>query len=167
MSLHVPAGFTPSTEPGLYVPPGEGLVKWMSGDVYTMKATKKETNGTLSVVEGIILPGAGPLAHAHTMQDEAFYVLDGELEFLDGDRTFVAGTGSLVFIGRRRRHRFKNISDTPAKMLFVYTPAGPEDFFIDGGEDPRPGEQPTVWDMERLAQIADIVERTGAVFLPE
>jgi hypothetical protein len=89
------------------------------------------------------------------------------LEFLDGDRTFVAGTGDFVFIPRQRRHRFKNISGRPVKTLFLFTPAGPEDLFVEGGDDPRPGEQPPVWDMERVAQIAHLVERTGLTLLPE
>jgi hypothetical protein len=119
----------------LHVPAGEGLAKWVSGDAYTMKVTKKHTAGTLA--------------------------------FIDGDRTFVAGAGDFIFIPRTRRHRFKNVTDTPAKTLFLFTPAGPEELFVEGGDDPRPGEQPVVWDMERVAQIADLVERTGLTVLPE
>jgi hypothetical protein len=33
--------FAPSDQRGLlHVPAGEGLTKWVSGDIYTMKATK-------------------------------------------------------------------------------------------------------------------------------
>jgi quercetin dioxygenase-like cupin family protein len=168
LSIAVPAGpFAESADGIVHVPAAEGLTKWVSGDIYTMKATKKETNGSLAFVEAIVPPGSGPIAHAHTDEDEAFYILDGELEFLDGDRTFVAGAGAFVFIPRRRRHRFKNISDTPAKALFLFTPGGPEDVFVEGGDDPRPGAQPAVWDLDRVAQIADIVERTGLIVLPE
>ena len=151
----------------LHVPAGEGLTKWVSGDAYTMKVTKQHTADALAFIEAIVPPGSGPIAHAHSAEDEAFYLLDGELEFLDGDRTFVAGPGDFVFIPRTRRHRFKNITDTPAKTLFLFTPAGPEDLFVEGGDDPRPGEQPVVWDMDRVAQIAHLVERTGLTVLPE
>jgi quercetin dioxygenase-like cupin family protein len=151
----------------LHVPAGEGLTKWVSGDEYTMKATKARTAGSLAFIEATVPPGGGPIAHAHATEDEAYYILDGELEFLDGDRTFIAGTGDFVFIPRQRRHRFKNVTGLPAKTLFLFTPAGPEDLFVEGGDDPRPGEQPVPWDMERVAQVAHLVERTGLTVMPE
>ncbi|GIJ46707.1 hypothetical protein Val02_35930 [Virgisporangium aliadipatigenens] len=151
----------------LHVPAGEGLTKWVSGDIYTMKATAKDTNGAFAFIEAIVPPDSGPIAHAHTAEDEAFYLLDGALEFLDGDRTFVAEAGSFLFIPRGRRHRFKNISNTPARTLFMFTPGGPEALFVEGGDEPVPGQQPVVWDMDRAAQVADIIERTGLVVLPE
>ncbi|WP_432828567.1 cupin domain-containing protein [Dactylosporangium sp. CA-092794] len=160
--------FAPDNRQGLlHVPAGTGLTKWVSGDIYTMKSTKAETCGSLGFVEAIVPPGSGPIAHAHTDEDEAFYILDGELEFLDGDRTFVGRQGDFVFIPRHRRHRFKNITEVPTKTLFLFTPAGPEDLFIEGGDDPRPGEQPVPWDMARVEQVMDIVQRTGLVVLPE
>lgn len=151
----------------LHVPAGEGLTKWVSGDEYTMKATKAQTAGSLAFIEAIVPPGGGPIAHAHTAEEEAFYVLDGELEFLDGDRTFIGRAGDFVFIPRQRRHRFKNITGRPAKTLFLFTPAGPEDLFVEGGDDPRPGERPEPWGLERVPQVAHLLERTGVVLLPE
>jgi quercetin dioxygenase-like cupin family protein len=156
-----------STSGLLHVRAGEGLTKWVSGDEYTMKAAKTHTAGSLAFIEAIVPPGSGPIAHAHANEDEAYYILDGELEFLDGDRTFIAGTGDFVFIPRHRRHRFKNITGQPARTLFLFTPAGPEDLFVEGGDDPRPGEQPQVWGMERVGQIAHLVERTGLTVMPE
>jgi quercetin dioxygenase-like cupin family protein len=156
-----------STDGLLHVPAGDGLTKWVSGDEYTMKATKATTAGSLAFVEAIVPPGGGPIAHMHDTEDEAFYILDGELEFLDGDRTFIGGTGDFVFIPRRNRHRFKNITSQPARTLFLFTPGGPEELFVEGGDDPIPGESPVPWDMERVAQVAHLVERTRLTVLPE
>ncbi|MGH1553555.1 cupin domain-containing protein [Streptomyces sp. L7] len=36
----------------------------------------------------------------HKIADESFYVVSGSLEFLNGDRTFVAGAGDFVFVPR-------------------------------------------------------------------
>ena len=156
------------TENGvLHLPAGEGLTMWVSGDSYTMKATAAQTGGSLGFVEAVVPPGGGPVAHAHAAEDEAFYLLDGELEFLDGDRTFVAEAGSFVFIPRTHRHRFKNVGTTDARTLFLFTPGGPEALFVEGGDTPVPGGRPTVWDMDRIMQVADIAQRTGMTILPE
>ncbi|MEV7630633.1 cupin domain-containing protein [Actinoplanes sp. NPDC089786] len=95
-------------------------------------------------------PGGGPVAHTHTHTDETFYLIDGELEFLDGDRLFTATAGDAVFIPRATRHRFKNVSLTHASMLFFYTPGGPEGLFVEGGDQPQPGVQVLPWGPERI-----------------
>ena len=79
----------------VHVPSGQGPTWWVSGDVYTTKVDAAATNGSLSLIEASVPPGAGPVAHLHNANDEAFYLLAGELEFLDGDHTFLAGPGDL------------------------------------------------------------------------
>jgi uncharacterized cupin superfamily protein len=41
-------------------------------------------------------PHGGPTPHIHHQEDEALYLLEGELEFLGDKRTFVASAGSFV-----------------------------------------------------------------------
>jgi quercetin dioxygenase-like cupin family protein len=151
----------------LYVPAGEGVVKWVNGDEYTIKVTAPQSGGALGFVEAIVPPGGGPPAHAHSHEDETFYLLSGELEFLDGDRTFVARAGDLVFIPRHNRHRFSNISSEPARTLFLFTPGGMEDFFIEGGDDPQPGKRPEPWDVERFTSLLALADKVGMEVLPE
>jgi quercetin dioxygenase-like cupin family protein len=97
---------SPDVRTGIHVPSGGGVTKWFSGDVYSVKLTAQQTNGAVGVVEASVPPGGGPVAHTHADQDETFYVISGELEFLDGERTFMAGPGNLVHCPRRTRHRF-------------------------------------------------------------
>ncbi|MEN3615734.1 cupin domain-containing protein [Plantactinospora sp. ZYX-F-223] len=171
MSLPVP--IPDSSDPrwtnrgGILVRNGEGIVKWVAGDTYTIKVTAADTNGSLGFVETTVPPGAGPVAHAHGDEDEAFYLLIGELEFLNGDETFVAGPGDFVFIPRGNRHRFKNISTQPAKMLFLFTPGGHEGTFIDIGDDPQPGKESTPWGPENYAKAWDSLVRYNVTLLPE
>jgi mannose-6-phosphate isomerase-like protein (cupin superfamily) len=80
-----------TTRGAVHVPAGEGPTTWFSGDTYTIKASRESTNGSLGLVEATVPPGGGPIAHAHSKTDEAFYVLSGELEILDGGHTFIAG----------------------------------------------------------------------------
>jgi quercetin dioxygenase-like cupin family protein len=129
------------TEPRvLHVPRDEGRAVWLVGDTYTFKAVGKDTNGQLFAWEAEIPPHAGPPAHAHVSQFEAYYVLEGELEVLDRDTTFTAAAGSFVYIPAGAVHAFRNRSDRPARMLIWMTPGGFEDFFVEVGQPARRGE---------------------------
>ncbi len=122
-----------------HVPAGEGRSIWITGDTLTFKAVGEENGGGLMLLEGVIAPQQGPPPHIHHREDEFYYVLEGELEILDGDRTFIASAGSFVHIPRGTLHRFKNVGETPAKMLTFFTPAGMEDFFFEAGVPAQEG----------------------------
>jgi hypothetical protein len=51
-------------------------------------------------MEALVQPGGGPPPHIHTRQDETFYLLEGQVEFLVGEETIVAGAGEFVNIPR-------------------------------------------------------------------
>jgi quercetin dioxygenase-like cupin family protein len=150
-----------TTRGAIHVPSGGGVTKWVAGDVYTMKVTAKETNGALGFIEASVPPGGGPPPHSHNSGDEAFFLLSGELEFLNGDRTFVAGAGDFIFVPRGIRHRFKNIGIHTTKMIFMFTPGGLEEVFVQGGEEPRPGEPAPAWGPEKFGPMTALVERLG------
>ena len=59
-------------------------------------------------------------------QAETFYMLDGELEFLDGDKTFTAVAGDFVHVPTGIRHCFTNKGSHTARMIFMFTPGGPD-----------------------------------------
>jgi quercetin dioxygenase-like cupin family protein len=153
---------------GIHVPANGGDTRWFSGDVYSIKLSAQRTKGALGVVEASVPPGGGPVAHTHADQDETFYLISGELEFLDGDTTFVAGPGDLVYCPRTIRHRFKNIGLHTARMLFFYTPGGSEGLFLEGGDQPQPGVQVPTWGPERFqGPMLDLFEKYGLQALPE
>ncbi|MFF2328611.1 MULTISPECIES: cupin domain-containing protein [unclassified Streptomyces] len=152
---------------GVYVRKAEGTVKWNAGDEYTIKVTAGQTGGSLGFVTGTIPPGGGPEAHAHAKEDEAFYLLSGELEFLNGDQVFTADAGDFVFIPRGNRHRFKNTGATSAELLFLFTPGGQEGFFLETGDDVVPGKTPEPWSPERYTRVGELIELYGNTLLPE
>lgn len=121
---------------GLHVAAGHGVTKWFSGDVYTMRLQAAQTGGSIGIVEASVPPGGGPVPHTHAEQEETFYLLSGELEFLDGERTFTAVTGDIVHIPRMVRHRFKNVGMHTTRLLFIYTPGGAEGLFVEGEMNP-------------------------------
>jgi quercetin dioxygenase-like cupin family protein len=133
-----------------HVPAGLGPSIWVVGDTYTFKSTGKETDGTLTVMEASVPPGAGPPPHIHHDADEAYYVLEGELEVLAGEHTFTARAGSYVYIPQGTLHRFQNVGTRASRMLVLLTPAGFENFLFEVGQPARPGESAPPFGPEEL-----------------
>ena len=83
-------------------------------------------------------------------------MLEGELEFVVGERTLSASAGSVVYAPRGVLHGFRNVGTTHSRMAVIITPAGLEKFFEEVGEpvtDPSsPPERPP--DIERLVAVA-------------
>ncbi|MBW4722190.1 cupin domain-containing protein [Saccharothrix obliqua] len=149
---------SPSTQPEL-VPAGEGETIWFDGNVYTVKISGEATNGALSVLESSIMPGCGPPLHVHTVADEVFHVLSGQLEFQVGDAEFTGRAGDYVFVPHGTPHRFKNIGVHVAHTIFAYTPAGFEKFFLESGEPAVAGTPVPQWSSEEFERAVAIAPR--------
>jgi quercetin dioxygenase-like cupin family protein len=110
--------------------PGEGetLVNPVGGHVI-FKARGHQTGGRLTVLETVITAGDGPPLHVHVKDDEAVYVLEGEIDFRVGDELYHNRAGSFVFIPRGVPHTFQNVGTDDARMLLTFTPAGIERLF--------------------------------------
>jgi len=107
---------------------GEGKTILVLGNPYTYKATKEETGGAYALLENPVA-GEGPPPHIHETEEEAFYVLEGELKILLGDQTFTAKPGDFVLVPRGIVHTFSKAGTESAKMLVIISPAGFEKFF--------------------------------------
>jgi quercetin dioxygenase-like cupin family protein len=151
----------------LYVPASDGPTIWAAGDVYTIKATAAQTSGLFGLLEGSVPPGGGPEPHAHNDQAETFFMLSGELEFLDGDRTFTAVTGDFVHVPVGIRHRFKNKGKHPARMLAMFTPGGPEEAFLEYSDPARPGEQAPPLGPDQLERYVELARVINTDNLPD
>jgi quercetin dioxygenase-like cupin family protein len=131
---------------------GKGKSYWFLGTLITFKATGKETNGRFGLIEQTLAPGFAPPLHIHHNEDEAFYVLEGEVTFHCGEKITIATPGTFVFFPRDIPHWFLVTGDQPARLLQLNTPAGLEHFFAEMGE---PTEQlilpqPTEPDMDKM-----------------
>jgi quercetin dioxygenase-like cupin family protein len=105
------------------------------GDTYTIKQSSRD--GSPSLTHLIVAPGSATPCHTHERYTEAFYILDGELEFTLGDDTFVARKGDFISVPPMGRHGFANRSSQPAEMLFTFTPGGMEELFYEFRTDDR------------------------------
>ena len=104
-------------------------VTFGAGDEYRYLATGADTDGEYFLVEAIVPPGGGPPSHIQTREEEAFYILEGELTFYSEDGEIIVGPGAYLNIPKGAKHRFRNNADQTAKMLFFFAPAGIERLF--------------------------------------
>ena len=112
-------------------PVATGPAFWGPGDHYTFLVTGEETGGAYFAMEALVPPGGGPPPHIHTREDETFYVLEGEIEFLLGEETILAGPGDFVNVPRQTVHRFLNVGAETARLVLTFTPAGIDRWFAE------------------------------------
>ncbi len=137
----------------LHIPAGQGDSLYLVGDTYTFKAVSNDTNGAFTLFEGLVPPGGGPPPHIHHREDEAFYLLEGELEFQEGERLFTARAGAFIYIPRGTIHRFKNVGTESAKMLLMFVPGGMDGLFFEVGIPATAGSSappPSQADVDKL-----------------
>jgi mannose-6-phosphate isomerase-like protein (cupin superfamily) len=66
----------------------------------------------------------GPPGHVHAAEDDAFYILEGELTFTVEDEEVVAGPGTFVLVPPGVYHTFANRGDAVVRMVNIHAPAG-------------------------------------------
>jgi quercetin dioxygenase-like cupin family protein len=81
-------------------------------------------SGDFVIVEWTAEVGAHWIAplHIHHGDDEAWYVLEGQLGFRLGDKDVLAGAGSAVLAPRGIPHTYWNAGQDEARYLLVMTP---------------------------------------------
>jgi len=136
----------------LVILPGQGKAVQMGGLGVIFKLLSANTGGRFAVVEHPLAPGAlaGP-PHVHQREDEASYVLEGEMTALVGDQLIHAPAGTLVYKPQGVRHTFWNQGSTPARILEIISPAGFEKYFEELAELVSLGGPP---DIARLMLLA-------------
>lgn len=137
---------------------------------FSFISTGKDTGGAFSLLHCHFRKGFTAPPHYHTLEDESFYILEGEIDFFIGDRKVKASAGEFVVLPRNIPHHFELISET-AKTLMLITPAGFEVFFTEFGYPaitldlpPIPTTNPR---KEQFEAMDKRMNELGNVFLPE
>jgi len=109
------ARFTPDQDRGdwLHVTPGERL---------KIRVSSAHTMGAYSMIEIVADPGNDVPLHIHSKEDEHFIVVEGTLDIANGNRRWDALAGTSVTVRRGVPHAWSNPSDTPLRMLVVFSP---------------------------------------------
>ena len=90
-------------------------------------------------VEGIsfcvedMSPGRKMRIHKHLNNDELIFIHKGEGTMTLDEETISVKTGDVVFVPRETWHGLDNTGTENLKMVFQYSPAGFEEYFIENG----------------------------------
>ncbi|MCP4805774.1 MAG: cupin domain-containing protein [Proteobacteria bacterium] len=101
----------------LYIPRGGGE-ETASG--MTIIARSRALGGDVSIMQGFLEPGALLPPHTHENEDQAVFLIEGELEFEIGGRDglrFTARAGDYVLKSRGISHGFWNATDIKVRYI--------------------------------------------------
>src|SRR5712691_2230629 len=91
---------------------GEGAKVTLAGETMKFLLTGEDTTHT-SMFDCTLPPGFSTGLHVHRVQEETFYVLEGECEWQVGSQLVRAGSGTFVFIPPGVPHNIANAGDKP------------------------------------------------------
>jgi len=137
---------------------GERKPLHVLGMPLTMLCEARETSGAWSLFEEEVPHGMGPPPHRHDW-DEAYYILDGEVEFTIDGRSVQSSRGDFNYLPRGTVHGFKGASEGPARVLIFAAPAHGSEFFHELNEQVR--RVP-----DDVGKIPEIGQRHGIEFMP-
>jgi mannose-6-phosphate isomerase-like protein (cupin superfamily) len=140
---------------------GEGERLWFyGGGVHTWKASAAETDGAFCLFEDFMTQGKTTPLHVHANEDEALYVLDGELRVhIDGKEHTVRPRGVAV-APRGVAHAFL-VTSPIARVLTLQTPGSAESFYRGASEPAGADTDPSgPVDFDRVREAA---ERTNGM----
>ena len=100
----------------------------LAGQPMAFLVTGKDTKHT-SMFDWTIPARFSTGRHVHRVQEETFYVIEGECEWHIGEEVVRATPGTFVFIPPGVPHNIANITDKPARVIMTVSPPGHEHYF--------------------------------------
>lgn len=122
----------PGSRQPLRVEAGGGRSVWSLGGRFTTKADSAATEGRFALVESLAFRSTEPPLHVHHREDEAWYVLDGQMTFYVAEEVLEATAGTFVHAPRGLPHTF-TVDTEPTRVLVLASPGGFEHFAVELG----------------------------------
>jgi quercetin dioxygenase-like cupin family protein len=122
----------------------------LRGEPMVFLVISKDTKHT-SMFDWTVPAGFATGLHVHRVQEETFYVIEGECEWRIGDKMIRAAPGTFVFIPPGVAHNITNVSEKPARVLMTVSPPGHEHYFEELSQLAAQGSP----DPEKLAELRD------------
>jgi quercetin dioxygenase-like cupin family protein len=139
---------------------GEGIadIWWRSGRL-TVKTGAAVGNSFL-VMEVDDPRGTATPMHVHHDQDEAFYILDGEVVVFVDDRRLELTAGAFALVPRGTVHAYL-VRSEHARMLVTQSPAGLEEAFVAAGTPVTSPEPPAEQTLPSAAEMTALLADYG------
>jgi mannose-6-phosphate isomerase-like protein (cupin superfamily) len=138
--------------------------RWFLGLPTWIRASAADTNGTLSLIDQVIPAGFASPWHVHHNEDESFYVIDGTMTVVVGDRAITLNAGDFGFGPRGIAHGFRIEGTKPARVLLM-TNGGHLAAFVRETSDPSDCATPPEPNPADLPKLAAAAERHGMTIL--
>lgn len=100
---------------------GEGWTYQVGIDM-TVKASEIQEGSAAAFLEYDTRKGEEPDNHTHETEDEMFYVLEGDITFRCGGKTFDLEKGDFIFLPRGIEHGYTIRSEDPVRLIVVTSP---------------------------------------------
>lgn len=101
------------------------------GALVSLKASSEQTGGAFNLFEAVCPSGYETPLHIHYAEDVAIWVLEGSLDIFWSDERQRAEAGSFFFQPRGTPHGFRVTGTTHARILYLTTPGGFDEFVIE------------------------------------
>jgi mannose-6-phosphate isomerase-like protein (cupin superfamily) len=106
------------------ITPGQTLENPVTGERFTFTHTAASTGGELLAFDFALRPGGSvPMPHVHPIQTERFEVVSGQMRFMVGWKTVMAGPGDVVEVQPGVAHSFANAGEDEARVRVEVRPA--------------------------------------------
>jgi len=140
--------------------PGQAKAVTLAGQPLVFLVTGEDTKHT-SMFEWTVPAHFSTGLHVHHVQEETFYVLEGECDWQIGDQRIRATPGTYAFIPPGVPHNIGNATDKPARMIITVSPPGHEHYFEELAELVVSGRRPDAEAIAALRRRYDTEQRSG------
>jgi quercetin dioxygenase-like cupin family protein len=137
----------------------EAPARWHLGSLTTILADTDRTGGTFALVESYFPPGFETPYHIHRAEDEAYYVLEGEVTLVVDGQKIVANPGTFAFGPRDIAHGYRVTSMGPSRMLLFASPAGFDQFILEASVEAQVRALPIDPQPPTLEQLVVIAQK--------
>lgn len=144
--------------------PGRGRGTWAMTSLFEHLLEAPESGGRLGVAMVTQPPGVATPLHRHTREAEAFYLLEGRIDYRAGEVDYELYDGCFMYLPEGLPHAFRIRGDRPARFLALTAPGGLLHLYDEVGipatEMRLPGEDGQTLDVE-IPKWVDVSGRYG------
>src|SRR5512143_2132811 len=113
-----------TTESAGMHPPSTARGTWAMGSVFEHLLESPPSTQRLGVALVTQPPGIATPLHRHTNEAEAFYLLEGRMDYRAGEELHELYAGCFIYLPAGLQHAFRIRGDAPARFLALAEPGG-------------------------------------------